>query len=312
MTHLGKHIKLMNLLLAAVILESIALAGLLIWIGSAPDSAPDPPASEPEQQFPPEKQPPADELTAPEILNRSSIIAHGMGAIMDTKILNCMEGFREQYDKGVRVFEVDLRLTADQRVVLRHDWRAGWQEGISETAIPTLEEFRSKPLLEQYTPLSFQDLLLLMEEYPDICIVTDTKFIDAEVVTLQFEAMLQDARELGLSYLFNRIAIQVYNPLMFRVVDNIYPFPWYIYTLYMVGFAQTEEDFREKADFCTENGIMAITMGASLWSAEYAPLAEQYGLRIYTHTVNDPEQARALLASGVAGVYTDILTPDSL
>ena len=29
--------------------------------------------------------------------------------------------------------------------------------------------------------MSFRDLLLLMEEYPDICIITDTKFTDAEV-----------------------------------------------------------------------------------------------------------------------------------
>ena len=46
--------------------------------------------------------------------------------------------------------------------------------------------------------------LLMMEEYPDICVITDTKFTDAEVVTLQFRSMLRDAEELGLSYLFDR------------------------------------------------------------------------------------------------------------
>ena len=30
--------------------------------------------------------------------------------------LNCLEGFQAQYGQGVRVFEVDLRLTADQQI----------------------------------------------------------------------------------------------------------------------------------------------------------------------------------------------------
>ena len=77
-------------------------------------------------------------------------------------MLNCLEGFQAMYAQGVRVFEADLRMTSDQKVVLRHDWRKGWQRGIRETSIPTLEEFLNAPILGKYTPLSFQDLLLLM------------------------------------------------------------------------------------------------------------------------------------------------------
>ena len=157
---------------------------------SVPVSAPAPPA-EPEQ--PAEKEKPAGERTAWEILADARLITHGMGEVDGITTLNCLEGFQAQYGQGVRVFEVDLRLTADQQVVLRHDWRAGWQSGISEISIPTMKEFLSRPILRKYTPLSFRDLLLLMEEYPDICVITDTKFTDAEVVTLQFRSMLRDA-----------------------------------------------------------------------------------------------------------------------
>ena len=212
----------------------------------------------------------------------------------------------------MRVFEVDLRLTADQQVVLRHDWRAGWQSGISEISIPTMKEFLSRPILRKYTPLSFRDLLLLMEEYPDICVITDTKFTDAEVVTLQFRSMLRDAEELGLSYLFDRMIIQVYDPLMFKVVDGIHHFSSYIYTLYSEGFSTTESDFREKAVFCAENGIGGITMWDRWWRESFAPAAEEYGITVYVHTVNDPEAARSLLDGGVSGIYTDSLTPADL
>lgn len=329
MARFGKYTAAIYGLLALVILELIALAGVLLTrpAASAPTgasaptevSAETPPIDEempawlePAEAAVEEKEPPPGERTAAEILDGARIIAHGMGAIGGRTTLNCLEGFQEQYKRGVRVFEVDLRLTADQQVVLRHDWRAGWQAGISELNVPTLEEFLDKPIRGRFTPLSFRDLLELMERYPDICIVTDTKFTDAEIVTLQFQAMLRDGEELGLSYLFDRMVIQVYDELMFRVVDHLHHFNYYIYTLYTAGFARTEEDFQSKADFCAQNGIMGITMWDYWWREPYAAIASGSGLKVYTHTVNDADEARSLLDSGVSGVYTDELTPADL
>ena len=303
---------------------------------------------EPAEETVTEKDPPEPALPPPDILAAAPLIAHGMGpvpapedgaadsaaasgdpdggasgdetadALTDANgrelvtVLNCLEGFQAQYAAGVRVFEADLRLTSDMEVVLRHDWRAGWQEGVSETSIPTLEEFLETPVLGEYTPLSFQDLLLLMEEYPDVCIITDTKFTEAEVVTAQFTAMLSDAKELGLTYLFDRFVIQVYDELMFKVVDGLHHFPHYIYTLYATGFAGTEGAFREAASFCADNGFLGLTLWDYWWREAYAPIARELGVAVYVHTVNDAQEARELLNQGVSGIYTDTLTPADL
>lgn len=303
---------------------------------------------EPVEETVAEKEPPEDALSALDILADASLIAHGMAAVVAPEdgaadsaaasgdpdggasgdetadaltdangrelvtVLNCLEGFQAQYAAGVRVFEADLRLTSDMEVVLRHDWRAGWQEGVSETSIPTLEEFLETPVLGEYTPLSFQDLLRLMEEYPDVCIITDTKFTEAEVVTAQFTAMLSDAKELGLTYLFDRFVIQVYDELMFKVVDGLHHFPHYIYTLYATGFAGTEGAFREAASFCADNGFLGLTLWDYWWREAYAPIARELGVAVYVHTVNDAQEARELLDQGVSGIYTDTLTPADL
>lgn len=324
----GKSTKLvytLSALAAAELVCLVVLAALLLTRpapaaegGAPPEEEVSAPASAPasvrpaEPEKPAEKEKPAGERTAWEILADARLITHGLGEVDGATTLNCLEGFQARYEQGVRVFEVDLRLTADQQVVLRHDWRAGWQSGISEVSIPTLKEFLSRPILKRYTPLSFRDLLLLMEEYPDVCVITDTKFTDAEIVTLQFEAMLRDAEELGLSYLFDRMIIQVYDPLMFKVVDGVRHFSGYIYTLYSEGFSTTEADFREKAAFCAENGIGGITMWDRWWREGFAPVAEEYGVSVYVHTVNDPASARSLLDGGVGGVYTDSLIPADL
>lgn len=307
-----------GLLVLAILVGMTAPARALQPDGPAAESQPSaesqPDVDGSEAAEVPEKEPPEDALTAEDILSSARIVAHGMGAIGQvTTPLNCLEGFLAQYWAGVRVFEADLRLTRDGQVVLRHDWwNADWQEGISWVAIPTREKFRSEPILGKYTPLSFQDLLLLMEQYPDICVITDSKFTDSDVFTIQFDAMLADARELGLTYLFDRIVVQIYNSNMFHALDKLYPFPHYIYTLYNEGFGRTEEDFREKAAFCRRQGIKGLTMPEGWWDPAYAAIAREYGVRVYVHTVNNLDDAKRFLSSGVDGVYTDYLTPADL
>ena len=103
------------------------------------------------------------------------------------------------------------------------------------------------------------------------------------------------------------MVIQVYSPLMFRVVDHLGHFPHYIYTFYAEGFNGTEEALRERLTFCRKNGIEGVTMWSWLWRPSYAVIAENSGVRCYVHTVNDRETAEALLQSGVSSVYTDYL-----
>lgn len=262
--------------------------------------------------IPPEQAKPEGEPNALDILADHPVIAHALGTVDEVEGLNCLEGFKAHYDAGVRVFEADLRMTSDGHVVLRHDWIGELQEGIDPTHIPTLEEFRSRSILGKYTPLSFRDLLVLMVQYPDVCVITDTKFTDAEAVTAQFRAMLDDAHALGLSYLFDRMIVQVYSPSHFIVVDALHHFPYYIYTLYQESFDQTEDGFRRKAVFCEENGIMGIALWDEWWDADYLPIADWRHIKVFIHTVNDARRARRLLRGGVSGIYTDVLDPADL
>lgn len=262
--------------------------------------------------IPPEQEKPAGEADAEEILAGNTTIAHAFGSVEGVTGLNCLEGFVEHYAAGERVFEADLRMTSDGYVVLRHDWAADIQEGVSPVSIPTREEFLAKPIYGQYTPLSFRDLLILMTQYPDICIITDTKFTDAEAVTMQFRSMLDEAHNLGLSYLFDRIAVQVYSPDHFAIVDSIHHFPHYIYTLYQDSFTPTEDGFRQKAVFCQEHGIFALTLNAEVWDPDFYPIANWRELKVFVHTVNDALDARYLLRNGVNAVYSDTLNPSDL
>lgn len=262
--------------------------------------------------IPPERSKPASERSAPDILADTNAVLHAFGSVDDTPGLNCLEGFLTHYGKGARAFEVDLRLTSDGYVVLRHDWLGGVQEGIDPLHIPTLDTFLATPIKASYTPVSFRDLLLLMAQYPDICIVTDTKLLDDEVVTEQFQSMVNEAHKLGMSYLFDRMIIQIYSPDHFAVVDGVYHFPHYIYTLYQDYFGRNEESFTNKVKFCEMNGIMGLTIGEEVWRASYMPIAKEHNTNVYVHTINDEALAKKMLSDDVKAVYTDSLDPDDL
>lgn len=107
------HIRVSAPLLRALTLLLISFACLSVLTAPAA-----PPVTE-------EKARPAGELSAEDILASSRTVMHGLGQLSGTSVLNCREGFDRYYARGARVFEVDLRMTSDGQVVLRHDWRGG-------------------------------------------------------------------------------------------------------------------------------------------------------------------------------------------
>ena len=196
-------------------------------------------------------------------------------------------------------FEVEVKVVKKKIVPEVNDEWAKEQMGFE-----SVEDLRAR-IAESVTSQK-ADMMPRLKE--NACLYALAERVEGDVP----EAMLEDARELGLSYLFDRMIIQVYSELMYKVVDNIHPFPHYIYTLYAEGFGRTEEAFREIAAFCEESGILGVTMWDYWWDESYLPIAQEYGVRVFAHTVNDPQEALALLESGISAVYTDTLAPSNL
>lgn len=235
-------------------------------------------------------------------------ITHAMGEIDNITYTNCLEAFEKHYQNGNRVFEVDFCFTSDMQMVCRHDWELDYQKGIDAENIPTEEIFDNTLILEKYTPLTLKDLILLMKEYQDIYIVTDTKFGGDEVL-LQFATLCDLAREYEAEDVLDRFIVQIYNDEMLEMVKNNYDFPTVIYTLYQTWDGNVD-NFLRYCRFCKNNDIKYITMWASLATPEVLEIANAFDITIYVHTVNDLQVAEELIQSGVRGVYTDELYPD--
>lgn len=234
------------------------------------------------------------------------LIIHAMGLIDGVSYTNSLEAFQIHYANGQRYFETDFSVTSDDRLVAKHDWGDGWQEGIDDEHVPTEEFFVNTPLLGKYTPLSLEDIILLMQQYEDVYIVTDTKDADPVLARKDISILVETAREMDAMGVLDRFVIQFYNTEMYEAIKDIYDFPNYIFTLYQVWFGD-EGEFADHCRFCAVNGVRTITM----WDYKYADnqnlsrIAKRYGIQIYVHTVNDRETAEKMLSLGAYGIYTD-------
>lgn len=243
--------------------------------------------------------------------DKDNRIMHALGAIEGKKYTNSKEALENSYKNGNYMLECDMILTLDGEVVACHDWefwnRKTRGEDVENTDyVPTLAEFMESRFEGKYTPLSGDDIVLFMKEHPEVYIITDTKYAEPEKIEPEFRALVDTAVRNGCEEVLDRFVIQIYHGYMYGIVNEIYPFPNYIYTLYQEGFDGKLEKLEEYAAFCMEHNIDVITMWANLCREESLDIAERYGLHIFVHTVNEEKEIESFLEQNV-GVYTDNL-----
>jgi hypothetical protein len=101
-------------------------------------------------------------------------IAHAGGMINGKKYTNSLEALNASYNKGFRVFELDIIKTSDNHYVAAHDWK-NWakQVGFLGDVPPNLKEFKEHKIYDSYSPLDMNDINKWFLKHPDARLVTD-------------------------------------------------------------------------------------------------------------------------------------------
>lgn len=235
------------------------------------------------------------------------LVAHALGGVtLDGYVYdrtNSMEAFQENYDKGIRVFEADLMLSSDGALVCAHDWERYDADGPL-----TVTAFRQHSFYDgRLTQLTGEDLIDLLTAHPDIYIITDSKYTDTNSIRLEFSQLLYLAQEKQARQVLDRVIVQIYHQGMYDVIYDIYPWKSLIYTNY-----QTSDDLETIAAFCKERGIKVVTMTDGAASEENVAMLKENGITTYVHTVNEAEKVKKGQSIGIAGFYTDSLSPEEI
>lgn len=242
-----------------------------------------------------------------------NIITHALGGLDGYTYLNSRESFINYYDKGCRFFEVDLSQTSDGVWVCRHNWKEpmGQWEGDKKKVL-SAEEFLNTPIYGKYTPMSFEDLLKLLDEYPDAFVTIDSKQYSVRNYqrTLEDYAQYREiAINAGLEHTLGQIIPELYNSAMYSGTMLVYKFPAYLYSLWQ---EYSIEELNDIADFCQANQIQAVSLYCEYWSEDVQKIFDERDILVYIYTINDEEKAREYVKAGAKGVCTDTLISENL
>jgi glycerophosphoryl diester phosphodiesterase len=240
---------------------------------------------------------------------RYPLIAHALGGIDGVDYTNSLQAFAQNYDKGQRVFEMDLLLTEDGQLAGRHDWQSYLSDKLKQP-IPqdkqdeplTMKEFKSYKILDKYTPLSFNDVARILKKHPDVYFITDTKETDPELIKQQFTIIRDTANKVDPTIL-DRLIPEIYTPEMMDLVKGIIPFKNVIFSIYLSPLLPDEI-----VKYVQENQIRVVAMPAERVEDKFIADLNNVGAVSYVHSLNKVNDVRQMLAKGVHGVYTDFLS----
>jgi hypothetical protein len=231
-------------------------------------------------------------------LKKSSVcfperVAHGGGTINGITYTNSFDALNSSYKKGCRFFEVDLELTADDKIVLMHDWKRCVLFLFGKKKhIYSLDEFKKEKAINNVTLMSISDFENWLKEKNDVRIIGDTK-----ENTFNIYRKIEEENPI----VFKRLIPQIYYMWQYPFVKNI-GYENMILTLYEAGYSDKHLIRFEKL-----TNISAITMNIER-VIETSPMKlYNKGIFVFAHTVNDKKIIDCLLSYGLRGVYTDSL-----
>lgn len=223
-----------------------------------------------------------------------------VGILEDYTYTNCLEAIKNSYSKGIRLIELDVEFTTDNKPVMLHSWDGFINKffGVEAWKTYSYDEFENFEMVNGWHQLTLDDTISYMKnEFKEMYLITDTK---------NDNILLLDILVNKYPYMKKRIIPQVYSQEQYQYAKDL-GFDNIIYTLYIS--TDTNEEIIE---FCKQNKPFAITMPQHLAYTDLPIELSKIGIYTYTHTINSIEQYNDLLNNGINGIYTDSILGEIL
>lgn len=227
-------------------------------------------------------------------------IAHGGGEINKVRYTNTREALDYSYQKGFRLFELDIIETSDGKWVAAHDWNM-WSRftDYQGSLPPTLAEFNKEVIYGDYHTMDLSEINDWFEEHEDATLVTDK--VNEPIA---FAEAFIDKKRLIME-LFSQLAIEEALQNGIKVMMSQEPL------MKLKG---------DKTDYLNINNIEYVAVSRRIISSKKELLLKfkENGIKVYVYNVNfDPGKDEKYVYDNelglVYGMYADkwVFDPDS-
>ncbi len=219
-------------------------------------------------------------------------IAHAGGEVNGVKSTNTKEALDQNYEKGFRLFELDIIETSDGKFVAAHDWNMWSRFTDYEGDLPvSRSEFMKHKIYGKYTTLDMQGINKWFAAHPEAILITD-KVNDP----VKFANMFIDRKRLIME-LFSPMAIEE------AVTNNITA---------MISQKPFNQIPGDKLAYLKANNIryVAVSRRIITKSGSLLKQLQTEGIKVYVYHVNfDPGKDERYVQENeiglVYGMYAD-------
>ncbi|WP_461443291.1 PI-PLC domain-containing protein [Maribacter sp.] len=224
--------------------------------------------------------------------NNDRYIAHAGGEIDGVKSTNSKQALDANYNKGFRLFELDIITTSDGHLVAAHDWKM-WARftDYQGTLPPSLSEFKKHKIYGDYTTLDMKGINDWFANHPDAILVTDklndpvafaNAFVDKDRLLMELFSLMaiEEASKNGIGVMISQ------EPLMGLKGDKI--------------------------DYLQINNVKHVALSRRIIKnhVEFMLELKKQGIRVYVYNVNfDPGKDEKYVQENeiglVYGMYAD-------
>jgi len=219
-------------------------------------------------------------------------IAHAGGEVNGVKSTNTKEALDQNYEKGFRLFELDIIETTDGKFVAAHDWNMWSRFTDYGGELPvSLAEFKKHKIYGKYNTLDMQGINSWFAAHPDAILITDK--INEPV---RFASKFVDK---------SRLIMELFSPMALEEAsrNNISA---------MISQKPLTELSGDKISYLIANKIKHVAISRRIIARKTRFLQElqKQGIRVYVYHVNfDPGKDEKYVLENeiglVYGMYAD-------
>lgn len=232
------------------------------------------------------------------------VIAHrGAGYEFDE---NTVEGCKQSYERGIRGYEVDVRLTKDGRMILMHDADVSrTTNGTGKVEELTLEQLRAFKTKSGASVPTIEDLFTFFKDKPDVYLMlemktTETKTYSDAVIESYCRQLHDTAKRMLPPGTFCFISFDT------RALGAIHRISSGAFTGYLSSKAPTEEMIAEAKQL----GCGRLSVPVDLTTRQMARKIKDSGLQLSLYPMKTREDADLAVLWGASIICTD--TPSDL
>lgn len=229
----------------------------------------------------------------------NELIAHATGGIEKNTYTNSLNAFEYNYEEGHRLFEIDIEITNDNKLVARHGWEDDLGQGLNGKV--SYDEFMTTLYYGEYTPMDFDMIINLMKKYQDAYVILDGKVESTKDVERLYKAIAKSLEGIDKN-ISDRLIPQMFYKTDLEVIRK--------YGFHDVIYVVGREDYSAEslAEYCDENDIRVVSLSKGRTTLELVEVLKDKDVYVYMYTLNDLEEMEYYSSIGVHGFFTDFIS----